>query len=325
MRFLIRRVLHSLFLLAGASVLSFALVNSAPGDFFDTLKLNPEISPGAIDTLRQQQGLERPPYIRYLYWLRSGLRGEWGFSLAYGGPAGPILFSRTVNTLLLAGAATLLAWIIALPLGIWAATRAGRWSDWFASGTISVLLATPELVLALLLLMLAVRTGYFPAGGLMSAGGLARGAASTWMRSEDIAHHLILPGICLAAGLLPLLLMHIRTAVRESLQSPFVEAARSYGIPPHRVLLRYVLPAAANPLISLFGLSIGMLMSSSLLIEVIFSWPGLGQLLVDAILQRDVFLVIDSAMLATVFLAVGNLIADLLLYAADPRIRSVES
>jgi peptide/nickel transport system permease protein len=324
MRFLVRRLLHAVFLLVGTSILSFALVSFLPGDFFDSMTLNPQISPTTAAAIRQQHGLERPLPVRYLDWIRSGLSGDWGFSFAYNVAAAPIVLSRAKNTLLLAATATLLAWIIAVPLGTWAATDSARWSEWLTTGTISVLLATPELVLALLLLMFAVRTGYFPSGGLASVRALtSQGASGAWIESKDIALHLALPCICLASGLLPMLLLHIRSAVRETLQSPFVEAARAYGIPFHRVLLRYVLPAAANPLISLLGLSLGMLMSSSLLIEVIFSWPGLGKLLVEAILQRDIFLVIDSTMLAATFLVGANFLADLLLYANDPRIRSV--
>ena len=143
-----------------------------------------------------------------------------------------------------------------------------------------------------------------------------------WARCKDIASHLLLPSLCLTAASLPLLLSHVRTAVAEVLGSPFITAARGCGIPLRRLLFHHALPAAANPLISLFGFSIGILLSSSFLIEVIFGWPGLGQLLLEAILQRDFYLVIDAVMLATIFLISGNLLADVLLYASDPRIRA---
>ncbi len=323
MRFLLRRVLHSLFLLASASVLSFLVVNLAPGDFYEALRLRPDISPATVAALRSQHGLNESLPARYLYWVRSIVQGDWGFSLAYNSPARPILWSRAKNTLLLAGTATLLAWLIALSVGLWSAAHPGTWGDSLASATVSILLATPELVLALLLLLFAVRTGYFPAGGLMSLDSPPAESSVVHLgaRIEDIARHLFLPSVCLAAGLLPLLFLHVRTAAREALQSPFVTAARGYGIPFRRVLLRHALPAAANPLISLFGLSLGLLMSSSLVIEAIFSWPGLGQLMLEAILQRDFFLVVDAGMLATGFLIAGNLLADVLLYASDPRIR----
>jgi peptide/nickel transport system permease protein len=319
MRFLLRRTLHGLLLLIGASVISFLLANLAPGDFFDEMRVNPEISRETLASLRSQYGLDRPLPRRYLQWVRSVISGQWGFSFAYNSPAGPILWSRSGKTLLLTGAATLLAWLIALPVGGWAAARPGSSIDWLTKGTVAVLLAMPELVLALLLLLFAVRTGYFPAGGLMSLESLDTGV---WSETKDITKHLFLPSVCLAAGLLPLLLSHVRAAVAEALESPFIGAARGHGIPFRRLLLRHALPAAANPLISLFGFSLGMLISSSLLIETVFSWPGLGQLMLEAIQQRDFFLVVDAAVLSTAFLIGGNLIADVLLYASDPRIRT---
>jgi peptide/nickel transport system permease protein len=319
MRYLFRRALHSLVLLISASVLSFLLANLAPGDFFDEIKLNPEISADTLAALRSQYGLDRPLAVRYLKWTRSVLRGEWGFSFAYNSPAGPILLSRAGKTLLLTGAATLLAWLIALPLGAWAAVRPDGWVDWLTRGAIAVLLATPELVIGLLLLVFAVRTGYFPTGGLSSFESAGAGA---WAEVKDLARHVFLPAVCLAAGLIPLLLSHVRAALIEILKAPFISAARGHGIPFRRVLWRHALPAAANPLISLFGFSLGMLVSSSLLVEAVFSWPGIGQLMLEAIQQRDLFLVVDTTVLSTAFLIAGNLVADVLLFANDPRIRS---
>ncbi|MBV9034940.1 MAG: ABC transporter permease [Acidobacteriaceae bacterium] len=319
MRFLLRRAMHTLLILVGASLVSFSLVNLAPGDFFDQMKVNPRISQDTLTSLRSQYGLDRPLPVRYLQWVRSVINGQWGFSFAYNSPAGPILWSRSSKTLLLTGVATLLAWSLALPLGGWAGARPGSSIDWLTRGTVAVLLATPELVLALLLLLFAVRTGYFPAGGLTSSEYVPSGL---WDQTKDVTRHVFLPSICLAAGLLPLLLTHIRTAVSEAFESPYIEAARGHGIPFRRLLLRHVLPLAANPLISLFGLSLGMMISSSLLIEAVFSWPGLGQLMLEAIQQRDFYLVVDTAVLSTAFLIVGNLIADVLLYASDPRIRT---
>ena len=139
---------------------------------------------------------------------------------------------------------------------------------------------------------------------------------------EDLAKHLTLPTIALAAGFLPLLISHVRNAVAEVLRSPFIEAAVGHGIPPVRILLVYAFPAAANPLITLFGTSIGMLISSSLLTEAVFGWPGLGQLMLEAVEARDFFLVVGSAMLSTAFFLLGTLTADIMLYLADPRIRA---
>ena len=246
------------------------------------------------------------------------MAGDWGFSFAYNRPAGPILLSRARNTLLLALPATLLAWLIALPAGLLAAAWRSGLVDLAADGFTSVMLAVPELVLALVLLMLAARTGYLPAGGMLSPG-LQGGS---WAEGKDVARHLLLPVVRLAVGPLPLLFAHVRAAVTDVLRSPFVMAVRSLGMPSRRVLLRHVFPAALNPLISLFGLSVGLLMSSSLLVEAIFSWPGLGPLMLQAIFDHDVFVIVDAAMLAACFLIGGNFLSDVLLYLSDPRIRA---
>jgi peptide/nickel transport system permease protein len=312
MRFLAQRILHSIFLLLGASVLCFWLVNLTPGDFFEELRLNPRVSAATIAALRQKQELSRPMIGRYWHWLMSVANGDWGTSLAYNSPAGPILRRRAWNTLLLTATATLLAWIVSIPVGLVAASYPGRLPDILTSATVSLLLTLPDVVLALLLLLFAVRSGLFPIG-----------VGNSGRRQENgLVSHLFLPTVCLATGLVPVIASHVRAAVTESLTSPYVAAARAHGISAGRILLRYALPIAANPLISLLGLSIGMLISSSVLVENVFSWPGLGQLTIEAILRRDSVIVVDSVMLAVVFLIAGNLIADVLLFATDPRIRT---
>ena len=143
-----------------------------------------------------------------------------------------------------------------------------------------------------------------------------------WSRAKDVAFHLVLPAFGLAVVMLPVLVRHVRSAMIESLESPFIRAARGHGIPRARLLFRYALPAASNPLISLFGFSVATMLSTSMLAEVILSWPGLGPLLVESIFSRDVYLVVAVVMLSSVFLVMGNLLADLLLFASDPRIRT---
>ena len=143
-----------------------------------------------------------------------------------------------------------------------------------------------------------------------------------WMHARDVAWHLILPACGLAIVTLPVLARHIRSAMIHAIDAPFVRAARGHGIPPSRTFLRYVLPGASNPLISLLGFSLGAMLSASLLLEVVLSWPGLGPLLVEAILARDVYVVVGGVMLSSIFLVAGNFIADVLLFATDPRIRT---
>ena len=319
MRYLLRRLGHALLLLAGVSVLTFLFTALAPGTYFDEMRMNPQIAPETIAALRAQYGLDKPLPLRYVSWLSSLVHGEMGFSFAYNSPVAPLLLVRAGNTLLLTITSTLLAWAIALPLGTWSAERMGRLPDRLLSWGTAMLLVIPDLALALGLLVLAVRSGWFPTGGMASVG---FETLSHFNKLRDVVLHMILPVTALVLSTLPLLFRHVRAAIADILDAPFLLAALGHGIPKRTLLYRYALPAAANPLISLFGFSIGMLLSGSLLIEVVMSWPGLGPLLLEAILARDLYVVIGGILFSTFFLVGGNLFADLLLYWADPRIRT---
>ncbi len=319
MQFLARRLVHGVLLLIGVSLFSFILVELAPGDFFEEMRLNPQISAETVANLRRQYGFDRPLPVRYVRWLKSVAKGELGFSFSYNSPVRPLLETRARNTLLLTTSATLMAWLLAIPLGVWAAAKPRSWLDRLTTGTTSVLVSVPEILLALSFLLLAIRSGLFPTGGMLSPGFVEAGFLQ---KIRDFAWHLFLPGCVMLLGMLPTLVRHVRAAMSEVLESPFIRALRGYGIPRQRLLFRHALPAAVNPLISLLGLSVATLLSASLVVEVIMSWPGLGPLFLEAILARDLYLVIGTIMISTLFLFFGNFLADTLLYVFDPRIRA---
>ena len=318
MTFVARRLAASAVTLVAVSVLAFALLEAAPGDFFADLQADPRVGPETVESLRAQYGLTQSPAARYGQWLQSFVQGDLGFSLAQRAPVSSVLWERAGNTLLLTVPAMAVTWGAALPLGIWAAGRRGL-ADRALSGAASAFVALPDLLVALLLLLLALGTGLFPTGGMASPGAGDLGGLA-WFR--DFASHAFLPLCALVATTLPAVFRHVRASVIESSASSAVQAARGYGIRGSRLTVRYVLPLAANPLVSLAGLSIATLLSTSLLIEVVMSWPGLGPLLVEALLAKDVHVVLSASMLATMTLVAGNLAADLALYAIDPRIRA---
>ena len=318
-RYVLRRIAHAALLLTGVSLLTFLFTALTPGKYFDEMKLNPQIAPGTIAALRAQYGVDQPLPARYARWVGGLLRGELGYSFAYGAPVGPLVGVRARNTLLLTAVAMLLAWGIALPLGIWSAEREDRWPDHLLTAATGALLIVPDLVLALGLLLFAVRSGWFPTGGMAAVGAESLAWAA---RGRDYALHLALPVAALVLSTLPMLVRHVRAAFLDVLDSSYLRAARGHGISRRRLLYHHALRAAANPLLSLAGFSLGTLLSGSLIIEVVMSWPGLGPLLLEAILARDLYVVIAGVLLSTVFLAGGNLVADLLLYWADPRIRA---
>lgn len=320
MRFLLKRLIYDCFLLLGVSLLSFLLLEFAPGDFFEEIRLNPQVSAENVAALRHHYAMDRSVPVRYARWLESLAHGDLGFSFSYNSSVGPLLAVRARNTLLLTTTAMIGAWLLAVPLGAWSAARPGGWLDRVSSAATCVFLSVPELLLALALLLMAVRTGFFPAGGMASS---EFGDLSLLHKLRDLAWHLFLPVTILVLGIFPTILRHARAAISDVLGSPFIRSDRSHGISERRALFHHALPAAANPLISLFGLSVAALLSASLLVEIIMSWPGLGPLLLDAILARDVYVVIGAIMISTVFLVIGNFLADIVLYLCDPRIRAV--
>ena len=318
MRYLERRLLHAVLLLVGASILCFLFSALAPGSFFDEMKLNPQISPATVAALRTQYGLDQPLAVRYGRWVRSVMRGEWGYSFAYNSPVRSLLVVRARNTLLLTTLAMVVAWLIAIPLGVWIAGRAGRWEDHVSMAGTSLLISVPEIVVAFGLLYWLIRSHALPVGGMVSNGfeGLGR-----WGQMRDLGAHLIVPVSTLVLASLPILIRHVRASVIEVLRAPFIQAARGHGIGRARLLFCYALPAAANPLISLFGLSVAGLLSGSVLVEVITGWPGLGPLLLEACFSRDLYVVVGVVMASTVFMICGSLLADIMLIVADPRVR----
>jgi peptide/nickel transport system permease protein len=212
----------------------------------------------------------------------------------------------------------LLTWLISVSLGVWLAARRGRMLDQaFRIGS-SFVISIPEVVIAVALLAIVVRWRLLP----MSAGPLNGEGISLWNHLPDLAIRMLLPVTILVFVESAIIVRHVRASVLEVLGTPFVQAAHSFGISRARVLFRFVLPAAASPAIALFGFSLAGLVSGSLLIEVVCGWPGLGPLILEATLSRDFYLVIGGIMLSALFMVGGNLIADVMLLAADPRIRT---
>ncbi len=319
MKYAARRLLHSVLLLAGVSLLSFLFADLVPGDFFSDLHLEDGNRAAVAESMRALHGLNRPLPVRYAAWLGSVARGEFGYSLAYHGAVGPLLRQRIPGTLLLTATATLLAWLMALPLGIWNAAGSGGWGDRITKTGLSILLSVPNILLALVLLSFAAETGWLPVGGMYSPGDGSPGGTG---RAGDLLRHLVIPVAVLVMGMLPALVRHIRASVADAMNAPFALAARAQGIPQRRRLFRHILPVALNPLVSLFGLSLGALLSASLLVEVLVGWPGLGPLFLEAIMARDFALMLGVVMSSAMLVIAGNLLADLLLYRADPKIRT---
>ncbi len=317
-RLLVRRFIEAVPTLLIISALSFALIGAAPGDALSALEQEPRIRAETIARLRQEYALDRPLVVRYGLWLRSALRGDLGTSLTERIPVTTLISSRLLNTLKLSLSATLLAWLIALPLGALAAVRRGSWIDRLSGALALISVSTPRLVLAILALLLAVRTGLFPVGNIRSLGvpdDLSLASLA------DSLHHLILPTLVMSLPLAAVYLRQMRAGMIEVLRADFIRTARAKGLSERTVVIRHAARNALNPLITLFGYAIAALLSGSIIVETVMAWPGIGQLAVNAVRGRDIPVLMGVVLLASTMMLIGNLIADLLHLIADPRLR----
>ncbi|BCS34816.1 transporter [Luteitalea sp. TBR-22] len=303
---------RALLLCALVPGVALLLGDLAPGDPLADVRLDPSLSPDALARLRSTWGIDDPLPVRYLHWIGGAFQGDLGTSFRHQAPVWTLVQPRMANTLRLTVPATLLAWAVGVPLGIWsAASRRGR-VDRIIGGATVVLLATPELLLALGLVALALVTGWLPVAGMRSVEGDAGPA--------DALAHLVLPVTVLALGLLPTVTRHVRSAMQEALASPSLVAARARGLPARRVLWRHALPLASAPLATLLGLSAATILSASLAVEAVFDWPGMGTLLLEATLAHDGPVVAAVTTLSSLLLSAGVLAGHALGALVDPRL-----
>src|SRR5262249_5377886 len=313
----LRHVVRASAVLVVVSLLVFAVTALAPGDAFGEARLERSLSPAAVAALRHAEGLDRPLLVRYAQWLQSAAHGDLGRSIAYRAPIAPLVAQRAVNSLLLVAAALAVTWTLVLPLGVWAAARDRAADGRIVAAGATALIAVPDLLIAIALVLVAARAGVLPTGGLRAAGATD---AAGFAAIIDRLRHSVMPVLALTLIAAPPLVRHVRASLLEALASPYVLAAAARGIPYRRRVCRSALRAAANPLVARCGLSFAAVCSASRMVEVVMSWPGLGPLLLDAVRMRDEPLIVAGVMLATALLLVGNSCADVLLRSIDPRI-----
>jgi peptide/nickel transport system permease protein len=316
--FIIKRLVHLIPIMLGVSLLTFLLMAMTPGDYFTQLSQNPQVSPETLARLRAERHLDKPWYVQYAFWLKDAVQGDLGYSVAYKIPVSSLIVSRLWNTFILSLCAEALAWGVAVPLGIWAAVRKGSWVDGMCSLIAFVGLSVPDILLALLALMFAAATGWFPVGGVQSS---LYDLLTPGQQFRDRLIHLVLPTVVLAAGELAGIMRQMRSNLLDILRAEFVTTARAKGLPEGWVIYKHVLRNAINPLLTIFGYSLAGLLSGAFIVENIMAWPGLGRLTMEALQQKDYPLVVASVVMAAALLVAGNFVADLLLAWSDPRIR----
>lgn len=318
LKYIFRRILISIPLLLGISFLTFVLIQVTPGNFFDSLKLNPQVSPETIARYEALYHLDKPLLQQYFYWLKNLIKLDFGYSFFYNCPVSSVISGRLFNTFILSLASLIVTWTIAIPLGIWAAVHRNRLTDKILSVFSFAGLSMPSFFLAMLLLFLASQWGGLPLGGMRSANfdDLSDGG-----KIIDLLAHLVIPTIVISLASIASLQRIMRGNMLECLRQQYVLTARAKGLPEHRVVYVHALRNAVNPLITIFGYHLSDLLSGAALIEIICSWPGLGAVMLTAVRAKDLYLVMASMMMGAVLLLLGNLLSDILLAWSDPRVR----
>ena len=289
----------------------------APIDPLAELRLNPSISKETLDKEVKRLNLDKPIYIQYFSWAKSFIKGDLGYTSS-GERVSVKLKERIPNTLLLTFVVIFMTWSVGIPLGIISAVKKGTAFDRILTVLASIGMAIPSFFFAILMLIFAVKTGWFPVGGLtsydfneMSLGG----------KIVDVARHLVLPAFVLFTISLSGLQRQMRANMLEVLDSDYVKFARAKGLSEGKVIFKHALRNAVNPMITLLGFEFAGLLSGAALTEYVFQYPGLGRLILEAVMKSDINLVMASLMMGTIMLILGNLLADILLMITDPRVR----
>ncbi|MBI4278372.1 MAG: ABC transporter permease [Armatimonadetes bacterium] len=301
-RYVARRLLQVPVPLLLISIVVFALVRIT-GDPA-VLYLGQDATPEQIRTLQQQLGLDQPIWIQYVRYVRQAAQGDMGRSLRYRRPALAVVVERLPFTALLATTGLLLAALAGVVIGVVSTRYRGTWGDVFLVGLSVTGQAMPNFWLGVVLvLFFAVRLQWLPTSG-----------AGEW-------RHLVLPSVTLASFIMPHMMLLTRTALLEVMQDQYVTVARAKGLPERRVLYRHALRNALNPVVAYVGLQFGNLMGGSVITEIIFAWPGVGQLTIQSIFNRDAPVVVAAVIILALIIVLCNLAADIANALVDPRIR----
>lgn len=315
-----RRLFAAIPLMLGAATIVFAMMEAAPGQPIDMILGDRPVSPEIRERIERVYGFDGSPATRYARWMKGlVVEGDLGWSHSRSRPVASALLEAGPATLLLAGGALGLQLLAGIGFGLFTAWRRRGLLSGAVNLVTLLLYAMPTFWLGLMaVLLFSYGLGWLPASSMETAGAVHATPAALWL---DRARHLALPAGVLGLGSAAIMIRFVRSGLLANLSMPFARAARARGASGLRVLVRHALPNAVLPVINLLGLSLPALLSGSLVVEVVFAWPGLGRLTYDAIRAHDVPVAMATTLLATALVAAGGLIADLAMSFADPRIR----
>ena len=316
-KFIFKRILQTIPLLVIVSLISFFIIRLSPVDPLAELRLNPSISQETLQKEQKRLGLDKPIIVQYGLWAKSFVQGDLGVTSA-GEKVSVKLAERIPNTLILTLIVIFMTWSVGVPLGILGAIYNKTKLDRILTILSSVGMAIPSFFFAILLLIFAVKSGWFPVGGLTSYN---FSDLNFFGKILDVSKHLVLPVTVLFTLSLAGLQRQMRANMLEVLDSDYIKFARAKGLSETKIIFKHALRNAINPMITLLGFEFAGLLSGAALTEYVFQYPGLGRLILEAVMKSDINLVMASLMIGSIMLVLGNLLADILLIITDPRVR----
>jgi len=324
-QFILRRVLYLIPTLIAISLVMFVIIQLPPGDYLTTLvaamsSQGETVDPAALAGLKERYGLGQPIYVQYWKWISNiVLQGDFGRSFTYNLPVASLLWERLGLTLVLSLCSLLLVWIIAFPVGVYSAVKQYSPGDYIATFLGFIGVATPNFLLALVLMYIAFKYFNQSVGGLFSPE--YQEAPWNWDKVLDLIGHLWIPIIIIGAEGTAGLIRIMRANLLDELRKPYVVTARAKGLPEWKLLLKYPVRVALNPFISTVGWILPGLVSGSAIVSIVLSLPTTGPILLRALLSQDMYLAGSFLLMLSVLTVIGTLLSDLLLAWLDPRIR----
>jgi peptide/nickel transport system permease protein len=316
----LRRTLTLVPTLLLVSVVCFVVIQLQPGSFTDRYLEDPRMNPVTVARLKAQLGLDRPLYEQYGRWVWGIVtRGDFGFSFLANRPVTGMIGELLVWTVVVAGLTMLFSWLVAIPLGIYTALRRNGFTDAVASFVGYIGLAVPDFLVALLLISLVLNLGGTNVGGLFSPQYID--APWSWARFLDFLNHLWIPILAVGTAGVAVVMRQMRANLLDVLGADYVRTARAKGLKEGVVTRRHAVRNAINPLISLAGLSLPELINGTIIVSIVLNLPTIGPLLYNSLLSKDQYVAMTLLLMSSLLLMIGNLLADLALAWADPRIR----
>ncbi len=307
------RIVLTIPVLLGVSIVVFSMLHLAPGDPAQAM-LGPRATPDTLAALRERLGLNQSLPVQYIRWLGNILVGDFGRSIQLGRPVLPEILEKFGNSSILAAGSFVFASVGGILIGILAAVRRNSWVDRSVMLLSSLGISTPPFWLGILLIAIfAINLGWFPSSGMFPI-------QATGNSLPALLHHMVLPAITLGAAPLAVIARMTRSSMLEVLGEDYIRAARAKGLSSFRVIFQHAFRNAFAPILTILGLQVGILLAAAVLTEIVFSWPGIGTLMIDSILTRDLPLTQGTVLIIAAVYVISNAVVDTLYSLNDPRI-----